>query len=107
MVSNLLIVFVLVTARIRRMTGDYVFTRVCLSTRGGLPPSFLRGDYPILPVGVPPSFLMGLGTPILPWGTPIGTPVRTGWGNPLVPHQSWVGVPLRTGWGTPHQGWMG
>ena len=70
-----------VTTCIRRLTGGYVFTDVCLSNfrRGGIPPPANEG-YP------PPSFLRG----VLQGTTPV---------------QDWLGFLLsRIGWGTPHLG---
>ena len=103
-----------ITARIRIMTEDNVFTwytipggyphladgrvpQSCLMVRGGTP-SFLMGVSPSFPMGSTPSFLMGV---------PL---VRTGWGySPSGldggnPPSGLDGVPLppiRTGWGNP------
>ena len=69
----------IVTTRIRRMTGSYVFTRICLlASRVNTPP---------------PSFLMG-GTPHRDW-MGIHSPVSTGWGYPP-PNR-----PIEAGWGYP------
>ena len=73
--------FVFITARIRRMTGGYVFTGVCcLSTLAGGGGSQVRTGW------VPPPIQdrTGLGTP---------PPSSTGWGTPLIQY--------RSGWGTP------
>ena len=93
------------------MTGGYVYTGVCLLnfrvgtpiqlTGGGVPPSRVQ-----VLIGVPPSFPIGGGTPILPDG---GTPILpnrvpssflmggTGWGVP--PSQVQVGGTPLPKWG--------
>ena len=59
-----------ITARVQRMTGGYVFTRIYLLTRVGTPIWPMRGVLKSFLMGVPSSFLTG-GTPILPdWGVP-------------------------------------
>ena len=71
---------VFITARIRRMTGGYIFS---LSTLGGVPDPALDG---------------GRGTqPSLGWG---GTQSSLGWGG--YPIQPWMGGYPNLGWGVPH-----
>ena len=82
--------FWFVTARIRRMTGGYAFTKVCLLTKG---PQALW----VCPVragwmGVhppPPSRDGGYPPFITGWGYPC--PVGTGWGTPApLPLREWM-----------------
>ena len=110
-----------VTTRIRRMTGGYVFTGVCLLTfMGGVPqqadrevpPSFPMGRYSIPGqdgVGGTPSQVRERVAPPSRSDPQSGlvvtsppTPFRTGtgWGNP---YQDWIGYlpSVRTGWGYP------
>ena len=104
-----------ITAHIRRKTGCYILTSVCLLTGGtpylanrGEPPSFAMGDGDW---GINPSFMMG-GIPILLTAgyhiLPMGVPHVTDWGYPHLDwmgappsNQDWMGVPLGPDEGTP------
>ena len=83
-------IMILITARIRRMTGGYVFTGVWM---GGYPIPGLDGGYPIQGLD------WGGGTPSQVWmgGYPI-----TGLDRGYPPTQVWTGVPSSQG--THHPG---
>ena len=111
---------VLFTARIRRITGGYVFTRVCLLT-GNIPspshnisfgPRSLLERY--LHQGstgeYPHPVLTSRGNPIHPdrgpciqclslvrLGRDCSTPIRTGWGTPIA--TGWKNPTIRIQWG--------
>ena len=109
----------LITARIWRMPGGYVFKGVCLQLSWGgggcpLPSSWWgvslsgwQGGTPSCQKGVSPSGWWGLPYPSQQGGT----------GNPIFPDGDTLGYPLsiKTGWGSPppikmgvlsHQDWM-
>ena len=97
----------LITTRVRRTTGDYVFTGVCLLTPEGVPhlhPIIL----PLVPfpfLGVPHLHTIILPLVPLSGGTPVIGP-RSGQGVPqwLVPGQDGGGGTPR--WGTPILEWI-
>ena len=107
---------VIIPACIRRMTGGYVFTGVCLFIfRGRGPPSFLTGgvSHPSSPVGGRDTTILPdwQGYHILPDGrypTDGAPPIKTEWGLPPSP-QTWKGgMPcpdLGRGYPCPDLGW--
>ena len=91
------VVATIITARIRRMTEDYVFT---LSTMEGGYPHPVSGDYPhpVL-MGVYPH----------PVST-VGVPHPSQYGAPPPPHEDRIGLPpsrTQPGYQSPHWDWLG
>ena len=85
-----------------RRKALFILGNVCLSTWGGVPPSFaIGGGYPIHPDGggVSSSFLMGVPHPSQ-WRYPI----HTDWGGGSYPIQTDRGVPPSR---PPGRDWMG